>query len=84
MVIMLIRFILFAILAYVAFIFFRVLLGLKQVSSRHQRPREVQGVMVKDEICGTYIPREDALIEVRGGAEHYFCSEECHRKFLAG
>ncbi|MBN2266199.1 MAG: hypothetical protein JW775_10340 [Candidatus Aminicenantes bacterium] len=83
MVIML-RFILLAFLAYVAFLFIRVILGLKRVSSRGRRPREVQGVMVKDEICGTYIPREDAFVEVRGGVEHYFCSEDCRRKFLAG
>lgn len=78
------RFILLAFLAYVAFLFVRVILGLKRVSSRARRPPEVQGVMVKDEICGTYIPREDALVEVRAGVEHYFCSEECRRKFLSG
>lgn len=78
------RFILLAFLAYVAFLFIRVILGLKSVASRPKPPREVQGVMVKDKICGTYIPREDALVEVRGGVENYFCCEECRRKFLAG
>ena len=36
--------------------------------------------MVKDEVCGTYVPRDEALTEVRGGVTHYFCSEECRRK----
>jgi YHS domain-containing protein len=48
-----------------------------------QAPREVQGVMVKDEICGVYIPRDAALREVRDGVEHFFCSEECRRKLKA-
>jgi YHS domain-containing protein len=39
--------------------------------------------MVKDEVCGTYIPREEALTEVRDGIEHFFCSEECRRKLKA-
>lgn len=76
------RFILFAFIAYVAFLFVRVYRGLRRMrqQTNPQAPREVQGVMVKDEICGTYIPREEALIEVRDGVEHFFCSEECRRQ----
>jgi YHS domain-containing protein len=40
--------------------------------------------MVKDEICGTYVPREEALTAFRDGVEHHFCSEECRRLFLQG
>lgn len=76
------RFVLFAFVAYVAFLFLRVYLGLKRrrPQTRAEAPREVQGVMVKDEVCGTYIPRDEALREVRDGVEHFFCSEECRRK----
>jgi uncharacterized protein len=82
MVIAFFRFIVFAFIAYVAFLFVRVFFGLKraQRQSRAQAPREVQGVMVKDEVCGTYIPRDEALVEVRDGVEHFFCSEECRRQ----
>jgi len=45
-------------------------------------PRQVSGMMVKDEVCGTYLPKEDALIEKEKGRIHYFCSEECRREFL--
>jgi YHS domain-containing protein len=38
--------------------------------------------MVKDEICNTYIPKEEAIREVRNGREHFFCSRECRKKFL--
>jgi len=76
------RLVLFALIATVAFLFLRIYRGVKRIRQQpgHQAPREVQGVMVKDEVCGTYIPRDDALIEVRDGVERYFCSEECRRR----
>ena len=78
------RLVLFVFIAYVAFLFIRIYFGLKRARTRTQPPREVQGTMVKDEICGLYIPREEALTEVRDGTEHHFCSEECRRKFRTG
>jgi YHS domain-containing protein len=82
MVAALLRLILFAFIAYVAFLFLRIFRGVKRMGQRTvpPPPREVQGVMVKDEICGTYIPREEALTEVRDGVEHFICSEECRRR----
>jgi YHS domain-containing protein len=77
------RLLLFVLAAYVAFLFLRIYLGLKRGRPRTpaRSPREAQGVMVKDDVCGTYIPRDEALTEVHGGEEHFFCSEECRRKF---
>lgn len=82
MVIAFLRFVLFAVAAYVAFLFLRVFLGLKRTGPRGgpRTPRQIRGMMVKDDVCGTYIPREDALTEVRDGVERYYCSEECRRK----
>lgn len=79
------RFVLFAFVAYVVFLFLRIYLGLKRPGprSKTEAPRQVQGVMVKDEVCGTYVPRDEALTEVRDGVEHFFCSEECRRKLKA-
>lgn len=77
------RLVLFAFIAWVAFLFVRVYRGLKPPKKPAGEARaQVGGVMVKDEICGTYIPREEALTEFRDGAEHHFCSDECRRKFL--
>ncbi len=80
------RLILFAFIAYVAFLIVRIYRGIKNVRAGAQAPgpRPVQGEMVKDEICGMYIPREEALTEFRDGVEHYFCSEECRRKLKSG
>jgi hypothetical protein len=37
------------------------------------------GHLVKDPVCGTYVPQETAL----RARDQFFCSEECRRKFLA-
>ena len=46
-------------------------------------PPRLSGVMVKDEACLTYVPKEDALREVIDGREYFFCSKECRKKFLS-
>ena len=46
--------------------------------ARTQRPQSA-GRLVKDPVCGTYIPEETAL---RSGNE-FFCSEQCRQRFLA-
>ena len=38
--------------------------------------------MVKDEICNTYLPKEEAIAAKFDGKEYFFCSKECHQKFL--
>ena len=35
------------------------------------------GHLVKDPVCGTYIPQATAI----KAGEHFFCSEECRNKF---
>lgn len=39
------------------------------------------GVLQKDPVCGTFVPEQGAVRLVAGGETHYFCSEECMRKF---
>ncbi len=76
------KLILFAFLFYVIFLAVRIYSLLSRRRRTQQKPQAVQGVMVKDEICNTYIPKSDAVREFRDGQEHYFCSQECRRKFL--
>jgi YHS domain-containing protein len=78
------RLVFYAFLAYLAYLVFRVYRAATRKRQSPRPPRQIQGVMVKDDICNTYIPREEAIREVRNGQEHFFCSEECRRKFLAG
>ncbi len=76
------KFLLFIFVVYVAYLFVRIYRAAAQIKKPRNRPAQVQGVMVRDAVCNTYVPKEEALCEVRDGVEHYFCSEECRRKFL--
>jgi uncharacterized protein len=78
-----IRLIYYAILAYLIYLVIRFFQGLTARSRPPAEPRgaPASGVMVKDEVCNTYVPVENALREVVDGKEHYFCSEECRTKF---
>lgn len=72
---------LLAYLVYAAIKFFRSL-NRAAKSRPSAKPRQITGVMVKDEECDTYLPRENALRETRDGKEYFFCSQECRTKFL--
>lgn len=37
--------------------------------------------LARDPVCGTFVAPGNALSLTSGGATHYFCSEECRRKF---
>jgi hypothetical protein len=50
---------------------------------RPVQPSQPQGVsthLVKDPVCGTYIPETTAI----HWHEAFFCSEECRRKYASG
>jgi uncharacterized protein len=40
--------------------------------------------MVKDPVCGLYLPGRDALRVIVQGVPVYFCSEQCRRKYIEG
>jgi uncharacterized protein len=75
------RFVLIAFLVYLAFVALRVFRLITRVRTAAPRPEaRIQGAMVRDEVCNTYLPREDAIREVRDGRELFFCSERCRRE----
>jgi len=78
------RLIFYAIVMYLIYAVIRFFqnAGKKSTASSRRDQAQIQGVMVKDEICNTYVPREEALREVREGKEYFFCSRECQQKFL--
>jgi len=50
---------------------------------RHDRDAMTGGEAV-DPICGMTVDRETSLFADRGGERHWFCREECRRRFLEG
>lgn len=79
-----VRFILLAILLIIiARMFWRLV---DSVMEAARSPREGQGPgkavkLVRDPVCGTYVPARAALSTTAAGATHYFCSEACKTKF---
>jgi len=77
------RMVFYAVAAYLVYKFVKFLLAPLAGSQTRTRAEGRSGVMVKDEVCSTYLPREDAITETIGGVDHYFCSQACRSKFLA-
>jgi len=77
------RIIFYALLIYVILKLFRLFQN--PSSSRRRRVEnqvKTQGIMVKDEICDVYLPKDEAIKTIFHGKEYYFCSEKCKQKFL--
>jgi uncharacterized protein len=63
-----------------------IIVGASTPPQRSRRPRggpPERGVqMVRDPVCGTFLPPGNALVLTeRGGAVRYFCSETCRERF---
>jgi uncharacterized protein len=82
-------------LAVVAFILYRVLRSVflpdaarrPKVERRTRSQgapgnRVIEDEMVRDPVCGTYLPRREALVDRRGGEQLFFCSRECRDAYL--
>jgi YHS domain-containing protein len=76
------RIILYGFLIYLVYLLYRFFKALSRVKKTQSNPSRHQGLMVKDEYCNTYLPKEDAIKEVIEGKEYYFCSKECRQKFI--
>ena len=50
-------------------------------SSGGRRPPRAAEQLVRDPVCGTYLPRTRALTTGSGAALRYFCSEQCREAY---
>jgi len=78
----LLRIIFYAVLFYLIFQLIRFSRAIYKATKPSQPKKTLPGIMVKDEICNTYIPKEDAIREIYQGREYFFCSKECQQKYL--
>jgi len=63
----------------------RLFTSARAVAARRPRgvpPPTPGNEMVRDRVCNTFLPRSSALTSRLGGEEHFFCSEQCRRRFL--
>lgn len=52
-----------------------------QQDEKHDAKQEINGEMVKDPVCLTYVARSIAVQRKFNGEIYYFCSEECADRF---
>jgi YHS domain-containing protein len=69
----------------IAWAFWRLVDGVIETfggTSRTQRKRRASPVkLVRDPVCGTWVsPSNSRFLQV-GSATHYFCSDDCRKKF---
>jgi YHS domain-containing protein len=48
---------------------------------RTGRPERLGGELVRDPVCGTYIPKATAVVSGSGSDATYFCSTKCRDEF---
>ena len=58
----------------------RLVAGIMQGMSGESRRKTAVG-LVRDPVCGTFVVPSRALTRASGSTVHYFCSEECLKKF---
>ena len=69
-------------LAFLLMLFFYYRNYKKRKLNRKEKVRITE--MVKDEVCGVYLPKDEALKVEIAGKVYYFCSQECKNAFLKG
>lgn len=55
----------------------------KRGPTRPARPAPPDA-LVRDDVCGIYLPRRDAIRDVVDGREVFFCSPDCRKKARSG
>ncbi len=77
------RLIYWAIIIYFIYLVWRFIrTPAKRTPAKPAPSKSLPQMMVKDEVCNTYLPAQDALKETYDGRDFYFCSKECRQKFL--
>ncbi len=62
---------------------FPSLFGNKEKEDRNQPPSSLPvEEMKRDPVCGTFLPEKQAIKLKKRGQTHYFCSEQCKKKFV--
>jgi YHS domain-containing protein len=76
----------FLIIGLAGFVLFKLLTGDKkkkaQVKTKEHKDLAANGVMVKDPICGTFVPKDTDIRVKNGDQVHCFCSYECRDKYV--
>lgn len=76
------RFLIYLVLAYVAYRVLKSFLGSgKKVQERRESSSQVIDEMIQDPYCKTYIPRREAVERIIEGKPIFFCSDQCASRY---
>jgi len=82
-----IRLVVLAVLAYIAWLLVRGIMGRSGTAKRSGAEKRAAGnsaaqdVLVEDPFCHTLVPKHQAIRLRKDDTTYYFCSEECCDKF---
>jgi YHS domain-containing protein len=54
----------------------------REVPGPQSRPEVASDELVQDPVCKVFVARRNALKATKNGADFFFCSEGCRKKFL--
>jgi uncharacterized protein len=77
-----VRLLYWALIIYFVYLVWKFIRGVRRKVRPSSPTKNLPQMMVKDEVCNTYLPLADALKENYQGRDYYFCSQECRQKFL--
>ena len=81
-----IRFVITVLLIYLFYRLVRAIISPGQKITRFPRQEpggnRVMDEMVKDPVCGVYVPKRQALTASYGGKTMYFCGPRCRERYL--
>jgi len=81
-----IRYVITLLLIYLFYRMVRAIFLPNQKTTRFPRrkPHGNQAIdeMVRDPVCGVYVPKREALTASSGGETIYFCSPQCRERYL--
>lgn len=76
----------FIVIGVALFIIYKLFTGDKKQKEIKEEQSKAQmaetGEMVKDPVCGTYVPTDSDIRVKQGDKVHCFCSYECRDEFL--
>ncbi len=79
------RILIIAILIYIGFLLFKSTRNknrAKRIDPDHNSRHSTSDVLVEDPICGTLVPKGQAVRLETSDSIEYFCSDDCCKKFM--
>ncbi len=76
----------FVVIAIAGYFLFKLIMGDKrkkaETISQKNKDLAAEGIMIKDPVCGTFVPKDTDIRVKQGSDVHCFCSYECRDTYV--